>query len=83
LIALCRENGIKGLLTAPRSPTTTGKIERWHRTLRSEDLNGKVFADVDDAQDRVDAWVHSYNHDRPHQDIGMVAPWERFRFATS
>lgn len=80
---ICRENGIKHLLTAPRSPTTTGKIERWHRTLRSEFLNGKVFDDVDDAQNRVDAWVHSYNHDRPHQGIGMVAPWERFRLATA
>jgi transposase InsO family protein len=32
---ICRENGIEHLLTAPRSPTTTGKIERFHRTLRS------------------------------------------------
>jgi transposase InsO family protein len=29
---------IKHLLTAARSPTTTGKIERWHRTLRQEFL---------------------------------------------
>src|SRR6266545_2279240 len=33
---LCRENGIRHLLTAIRSPTTTGKIERFHRTLRDE-----------------------------------------------
>jgi len=33
---LCRENGIDHLLTQPRSPTTTGKIERFHRTLRIE-----------------------------------------------
>ena len=31
---ICRENGIKHILTAPRSPTTTGKVERWHKTLR-------------------------------------------------
>ena len=31
---ICRENGISHRLTAPRSPTTTGKIERFHRTLR-------------------------------------------------
>ena len=31
---ICRENGIDHLLTAPRSPTTTGKIERFHGTLR-------------------------------------------------
>jgi len=78
---ICRENGIKHLLTAPRSPTTTGKVERWHKTLRREFLDGKVFADLDDAQTQIDAWVWHYNHDRPHQGIGMVAPWERFGLA--
>ncbi len=78
---ICRENGIRHLLTAPRSPTTTGKVERWHKTLRREFLDNKVFADIDAAQAAVDAWVHHYNHDRPHQGIGMVAPWERFRLA--
>ena len=30
---ICRENGITQRLTRPRSPTTTGKIERLHQTL--------------------------------------------------
>lgn len=71
---ICRENGIHHLLTAPRSPTTTGKVERWHKTLRRELLDGRVFADLDDAQAAVDAWVRHYNHERPHQGIGMVPP---------
>jgi transposase InsO family protein len=33
---ICRENGITHRLTAPRSPTTTGKIERFHGMLRRE-----------------------------------------------
>jgi transposase InsO family protein len=78
---ICRENGIKHLLTAPGSPTTTGKVERFHKTLRREFLDGKVFADLDEAQAAIDAWVTHYNHDRPHQGIGMIAPWERFRLA--
>jgi transposase InsO family protein len=78
---ICREQGIQHLLTAPRSPTTTGKVERWHKTLRAEFLTGKVFTDLDDAQAQLDAWVHSYNHDRPHQAIGRVPPLERFRLA--
>jgi transposase InsO family protein len=80
---ICRENGIKHLLTAPRSPTTTGKVERWHKTLRSEFLNGKIFDSLADAQAQLDEWVHEYNHDRPHQSIGMVVPWERFRLAAN
>ena len=78
---ICRENGIKHRLTKPRSPTTTGKIERWHKTLRTEFLNGKVFASIDDAQAQLDAWVWHYNHERPHQSLGMVSPWERFKLA--
>jgi transposase InsO family protein len=78
---ICRENGIKHILTAPRSPTTTGKVERWHKTLRREFLDGKLFDSVAHAQAELDAWVEHYNHDRPHQSLGMVAPWERFRLA--
>ena len=33
---ILRENGVKHRLTQPRSPTTTGKIERFHGTLRRE-----------------------------------------------
>ncbi|MGB3734034.1 MAG: IS481 family transposase [Ilumatobacter sp.] len=80
---ICRENGIKHILTRPRSPTTTGKIERWHKTLRREFLNGKVFESIADAQAKLDGWVTEYNHDRRHQGIGDVVPWERFRLAGS
>ena len=78
---ICRENGIKHLLTAPGSPTTTGKVERFHKTLRREFLDGKTFVDLDHAQTAIDAWVAHYNHERSHQGIGMVAPFERFQLA--
>jgi transposase InsO family protein len=75
---ICRENGIDHLLTAPRSPTTTGKIERFHRTLRDEFLTGRVFDDLPSAQDELDRWVGSYNTERPHQGIAMDTPATRF-----
>ncbi len=75
---ICRENGIDHLLTAPRSPTTTGKIERFHRTLRTEFLTGRVFQDVAHAQAELDEWIVSYNSQRPHQALGMATPAERF-----
>jgi transposase InsO family protein len=78
---ICRENGIDHLLTAPRSPTTTGKVERWHKTLRREFLDGKVFDSIADAQAQLDAWVRYYNFDRPHQSLGGVPPIERFKLA--
>jgi transposase InsO family protein len=33
---ICREHGITHRLTGIRAPTTTGKIERFHKTLRAE-----------------------------------------------
>jgi transposase InsO family protein len=75
---ICRENGIEHLLTAPRSPTTTGKIERFHRTLRQEFLTGRTFADLPAAQRELDAWVESYNQQRPHSALGMDTPASRF-----
>jgi len=78
---ICVNNGIRHILTKPRSPTTTGKVERWHKTLRAEFLNGKVFASIEEAQKALDAWVYEYNHTRPHQSIGNVPPFERFRLA--
>ena len=75
---ICRENGIEHLLTAPRSPTTTGKIERFHRTLRAEFLTGAVFPTAAAAQAALDAWVATYNQDRPHQSLDMHTPAERF-----
>jgi integrase-like protein len=67
-------------LTKPRSPTTTGKIERWHRTLRRELLDHSgPFADISAAQAAIDAWVHGYNHSRPHQALDMATPPSLFR----
>jgi hypothetical protein len=78
---ICRENGIKHRLTRPRSPTTTGKIERWQKTLRVEFLTGKVFNSIADALAQLDVWVEHYNHVRPHQSLGMATPWDRFKLA--
>jgi len=78
---ICRENGIRHLLTAPRSPTTTGKVERFHKTLRSEFLAGRTFDSLEEAQAELDRWVKSYNSERPHQGIGMAVPEQRFVLA--
>jgi hypothetical protein len=75
---LCRENGVSHRLTAPYSPTTTGKVERFHRTLRQELLSGRIFATLRVAQKELDAWVDDYNHHRPHQGLGRRTPAERF-----
>jgi transposase InsO family protein len=78
----CRQNGIHHILTAVRSPTTTGKVERFHETLRREHFNKHTFDSIETAQAALDVYVDTYNRERPHQMIGGLTPAERFRFGT-
>lgn len=77
---ICRHNGITARLTKPRSPTTTGKIERFHKTLRTEFLDHVApFESAAAAQEAIDGWVAGYNAHRPHQAIDMAVPAALFR----
>jgi transposase InsO family protein len=82
---ICVENGIRHLLTAPYSPTTTGKVERLHKTMRAEffDLHVREWADLCAAQAALDGWVLEYNTDRPHRACGGRVPAERFTATTT
>ena len=81
---ICRENGIIHRLTQPASPTTTGKVERFHQTLERELLDDAgVFVDLAAAQAAIDAFLVEYNTHRPHQALGMAFPADRFRPAPS
>ena len=76
---ICRDNGITHRLTEPASPTTTGKVERFHKTFRREFLDhAQPFDNIVAAQAAVDTWVSGYNCERPHQALDMGYPAERF-----
>jgi hypothetical protein len=80
---ICADNGIRHLLTAPYSPTTTGKVERLHKTMRAEFFTARdrSFATIGQLQTALDAWVREYNTERPHQSCGGRPPAERFALA--
>ena len=76
---ICRENGIVARNTKPRTPTTTGKVERFHQTLQRELLDEvEVWPNIEAAQAAIDAFRHEYNTNRPHQSLGMAFPANRF-----
>jgi transposase InsO family protein len=80
---ICANNGIRHLLTAPYSPTTTGKVERLHKTMRSDFLvdHDRVHDSIEALQRALDIWVDEYNTLRPHQSLGDRPPAERFALA--
>jgi transposase InsO family protein len=73
-----KRQGIGHVRSAPHHPMTLGKIERFWKTLWEEFLEEAVFASFADASQRLEHWVHYYNHQRPHQGIGGACPADRF-----
>ena len=70
----CADLGITPKRTRPYRPQTNGKIERFHRTL-AEGWAFKKFYNSESARlAALPAWVHEYNHHRPHSAIGKCSP---------
>jgi len=63
----------------PYHPQTNGKDERFHRTLKSGLLKQRGLRDLVDAQSAFDEFRAIYNHERPHQALGMDVPISRYR----
>ena len=73
----CRELGITHKRTRPYRPQTNGKIERFHRTM-ADGWAFKRFYNTESARRKaLPAWLHHYNHHRPHTAIGNVSPATR------
>ena len=60
-------------------PQTQGKDERFHRTLNVEVIQRQAWPDVETCQRRFDPWRQVYNHERPHESLGMGVPASRYR----
>lgn len=65
----------------PFHPQTQGKDERFHRTLQAEVLRYERFCDLAGCQHRFDAWRQLYNHERPHEALGMQVPASRYQLS--
>jgi transposase InsO family protein len=75
--AACAELGITAKRTRPYRPQTNGKVERFNRTMTSEWAFAQLFTSEADRRDAFPAWLHTYNHHRPHTGIGGHPPISR------
>ena len=61
----------------PGHPQQNGRHERMHLTLK-KDATKPAAENVLQQQARFDAFIDQYNHDRPHQALGMKVPAELY-----
>ncbi|GGE55815.1 IS481 family transposase [Agaricicola taiwanensis] len=71
--------GIETIHARPYHPQGRGKNERFHRSLKAEVFALNPIIGLERAQKALDRWREIYNHQRPHQGIGMTVPANRYR----
>jgi putative transposase len=69
--------GMTHVRTSPYYPQSNGKIERWHRSIKSECIRPGTPLSVDDAIRLVEGYVRHYNEVRLHSAIGYVTPLDK------
>jgi hypothetical protein len=73
----CVELQIRHKKTRPYRPQTSGKIERFHRTMGAEWAFARSYPNEQTRRSALPAWLHTYNHHRQHSAIGKVPPITR------
>ena len=69
-----RIGGMTHVRTSPYYPQSNGKIERWHKSLKSEAIRPRTPLSLEDARRIVSGFVEEYNERRLHSAIGYVTP---------
>lgn len=69
--------GMTHVRTAPFYPQSNGKIERWHKSLKTECIRPKTPLSLEDARNIVAEFVRCYNTERLHSAIGYVTPKDK------
>lgn len=64
--------------TSPFHPQSNGKVERFHKTLKAEEVRRDAYQDYSDARRKMSDWINYYNSERLHSAIGFLTPDEVF-----
>jgi putative transposase len=68
--------GITHRRTAFNHPEGNGVIERFHRSLKEEEIWLNEYRSLNEARESIGRWIEEYNHDRPHRALNNQTPRE-------
>jgi putative transposase len=68
--------GITHRRTAYNHPEGNSYIERFHRSLKEEEVWLNEYQNLDQAELSIARWIEEYNHDRPHRGLRGRTPHE-------
>ena len=68
------ERGLQWHTIQPGRPMENGYVESFNGRFRDECLNENWFTDLADAREKITAWKHDYNRERPHSALGYRTP---------
>jgi putative transposase len=81
-LKLVHRYGLEPEYITPYSPEQNGVIERFMRTLKEECIWMHLFSSFKEAKAIIESWIEEYNTQRPHQELGYLAPVEyRYKLA--
>ena len=69
--------GMTHVRTSPFYPQSNGKLERYHKTIKSECIRPKVALNLDEARRQIIDFIEYYNEQRLHSAIGYIAPKDK------
>jgi putative transposase len=72
------ELGLSHRRTAYHHPEGNSYIERFHRSLKEEEVWVSEYRSLEEARASIQRYIWEYNHDRPHQSLGDRTPKEAF-----
>ena len=70
-------SGMTHVRTSPYYPQSNGKLERYHRTIKSECIRPGTPLCLEDARRLVAKYVAEYNDVRLHSALGYVSPADK------
>lgn len=69
-----QDSGVKLAFIQPGKPTQNAFIESLNGKFRNECLNQNWFRSIKEAEIKINAWRHHYNHERPHSSLDYMTP---------